>query len=233
MSKILEGRSMIRPRVLGRIAWLFVTLLNWSVRVRFIKKESAGRLVSEKENVLYAFFHGDMVPLLHAYRNSRILIPASESRDGEIMAHLLKNFGFDVVRGSSKRKGHKALRELISGMRKGKTVAIPVDGPRGPLHVAKPGVVYLAGVLKMPIIPVAVSAQRCRILKKSWDRLMIPAPFTECIILYGDPVYVNGTTEEEINDARKKLEACLCGLKDQAQYQSLNGRTGLQYSELR
>jgi lysophospholipid acyltransferase (LPLAT)-like uncharacterized protein len=148
------------------------------------------------------------------------------------MARLLKNFGFDVVRGSSKRKGHTALRELITGMRKGKTVAIPVDGPRGPLHVAKPGVVYLAGVLKAPIFPVAVSAQRFRILKKSWDHLMIPAPFTECIVLYGDPVYVNGTTEEEINDARKKLEASLRGLKHRAQYQCLNGHTGLQYSEL-
>ncbi len=221
----MEGRSMIRPRLLGRMAWLFVLLLSWSFRVRFVNRESADGLVSEKENVLFAFFHGDMVPLFHAYRNSRILIPASESRDGEIMAQLLKNFGFDVVRGSTKRKGHKALRELITGMRKGKTVAIPVDGPRGPLHVVKPGIVYLAGLLKAPIVPVAVSAQRFCILGKSWDKLMIPTPFTECIVLFGDPIYVNGTADEEINEVRKNLEVCLHGLRHQAQCAFLNVHT--------
>jgi lysophospholipid acyltransferase (LPLAT)-like uncharacterized protein len=226
ITKVMKGRSMIRPRVLGRIAWLFVLLLSWSFRVRFVNRASADSIVSEKENVLYAFFHGDMVPLLHTYRNSRILIPASESRDGEIMARLLKNFGFDVVRGSSKRKGYKALRELIIGMRKGKTVAIPVDGPRGPLHVVKPGIVYLAGLLKAPIVPVAVSAQRFCILGKSWDQLMLPAPFTECIVFFGDPVYVKGTAEEEINEARNKLEACLHGLKHEAQSAFLNSNTG-------
>jgi lysophospholipid acyltransferase (LPLAT)-like uncharacterized protein len=223
---------MIRPRILGWIAWLFVTVLNWSVRVRVMKRKSADILLSGKQNVLYAFFHGDMVPLLHAYRNSHILIPASESRDGEIMARLLKNFGFDVVRGSSKRKGHKALRHMITGMRKGKNIAIPVDGPRGPLHVVKPGVVYLSGLLKAPIVPVAVSARRFRILEKSWDHLMIPAPFTECVVLYGDPLYVNGTTDEQINEARQKLEAYLHELRRQAQCIFLKDHTNRQYSEL-
>jgi lysophospholipid acyltransferase (LPLAT)-like uncharacterized protein len=88
-------------------------------------------------------------------------------------------------------------------------VAIAVDGPRGPLHEVKPGVVYLDVLLKAPIIPLAVSAQRFRTLEKSWDRLMIPAPFSEGIVLYGNPVYVSGTSDGEINEAQKKLEACL------------------------
>lgn len=228
---IMEGMSMIRPGILSRMAWLFVTLLNWSIKVRIVNRKPANIPASEKRSVLYAFFHGDMVVLLHAYRNSHILIPASESRDGEIMARLLKNFGFDVVRGSSKRKGHKALRELIVGMRKGKIVAIPVDGPRGPLHIVKPGIVYLAGLLKAPIVPVAVSAQRYRTLEKSWDRLLIPAPFTQCVILLGEPVYVNGTSDEEINEARQKIEACLHELKHQAQCEVRKNHTGRHYSE--
>ncbi len=222
---------MIRARLLARLAWLFVIIVNWSVKVRFINKESVESLVSKKKNIIYAFFHGDMVLLLHAYRNSGILIPASESRDGEIMARLLKNFGFDVVRGSSKRKGHKALLELITGIRRSKTVAISVDGPRGPRHAVKPGVVYLAGLLKVPIVPVAVSAQRFRIIEKSWDHLMIPVPFTEGIVLYGEPVYVNGTSDDEINEAQKNLEICLHGLKHQAEYAFLNGHTPWQSRE--
>ncbi len=218
---------MIHAGILAWLAWSFVMLLIRSVRVRFVNRDSAEGPLTGKKNVIYAFFHGDMVPLLHVYRNSGILIPASESRDGEIIARVLKNFGFDVVRGSSKRKGHKALRELITGMRSGKTVAISVDGPRGPLHEVKPGVVYLGGLLKIPIVPVAVSAKRFRTIGQSWDRLMIPAPFTECVILYGDPVFVRGTSDEEIDAARRTLEARLRGLKQQAQSIFPNNRTDL------
>ncbi len=215
---------MIRARILARIAWVLVNLLNSFVRVRFVNKGSLDRLASNGGKIIYAFFHGDMVPLLDIYRNSGLLIPVSESRDGEIMARLLKNFGFDVVRGSSKRKGHKALLELISGMKRGKTVAISVDGPRGPLHEVKPGVVFLAGLSRAPIIPVAVSAKRFRLLEKSWDRLLIPAPFSEVMVLYGDPIYVNGTLDAEIHSARKKLETYLQGLKHEAQTAVLGGR---------
>ncbi len=222
---------MIRARILARLAWLFIVLVNRSIRVRFIDKESAGSLVPKKKNVIYAFFHGDMVPLLHAHRNSGILIPASESRDGEIMARLLKNFGFGVVRGSSKRNGHKALLELNTGFRRGKTVAISVDGPRGPRHEVKPGAVYLAGLLKAPIVPVAVSAQRFRIIEKSWDHLMIPMPFTEGVVLYGDPVYVNGISDGEINEAQKDLEVRLHRLKHQAESAFLNGHARWQTTE--
>lgn len=215
---------MIRARILARIAWLLVNLVNSFVRVHFVNKGSLDRLTSNDRNIIYAFFHGDMVPLLHIYRNSGFLIPVSESRDGEIMARLLKNFGLDFVRGSSKRKGHKALLELMRGMKRGKTVAISVDGPRGPLHEVKPGVVFLAGLSKAPIIPVAVSARRFRMLKKSWDRLLIPAPFAEIILLYGDPIYVNGTSDAEINSARRKLETYLQGLKHEAQTAALGSR---------
>ncbi len=223
----MKRTSMIRPRILGCIAWLFVMLLNWSIRVRFMNRERAECLFSKKKNVIYAFFHGDMIPLLHAYRNSSILIPASESRDGEIMAQLLNNCGFDVVRGSSKRKGHKALLGLIAGMRKGKTVAISVDGPRGPLHEVKPGAVYLAGLMKAPIIPVAVSARKYQRLENSWDRLLIPSPFTKAVVLYGNPVYVEGTSDEEISAAQRALELSLHGLKRQAESAFQSGNTGL------
>ena len=91
--KIIGMFSSIRPRILGRIAWLFVVLLNRSVRVRTVSKESPDHLASTGGKIIHAFFHGDMVPLLHMYRNSGLLIPVSESRDGEIMARLGLNCG--------------------------------------------------------------------------------------------------------------------------------------------
>jgi len=147
--------------------------------------------------------------LFHTHRNSGILIPASESRDGEIMAGLLRHFGFDVVRGSSRRKGYKALLGLIGGMRSGKTVGISVDGPCGPLHEVKEGAVFLAAKLDAPIIPVAAAAKNYLVLCKAWDKFVIPAPFTKGLVLFGEPIIVHDATYEEITAKRIELQAAL------------------------
>jgi lysophospholipid acyltransferase (LPLAT)-like uncharacterized protein len=186
-NKITEGSSKIRAMILARTAWMLISLWSRSIKLRFVNREVPERLAAEGKSFIYAFFHGDLFMLLHSHRDSGVLIPASESRDGEIMARLLNYFGFDVVRGSSKRKGQKALLAMIRGMRMGKTVAVAVDGPRGPLHEVKTGTLFLAGVSKAPIIPVATVAKRFWVLEKIWDKLMIPAPFTEVQLVYGDP----------------------------------------------
>ena len=207
---------MIRSKVLAFIAWVFVSIWSRSIKIRFVNKGIPEGLAAEGKNVIYAFWHGSMFLLFHTHRNSGILIPASESRDGEIMAGLLRRFGFDVVRGSSRRKGYKALLGLISGMRSGKTVAISVDGPRGPLHEVKEGAVFLAAKLNAPIIPVATAAKRYRTLGTTWDKLVIPAPFTEGLVLYGDPIFVQGASHEEITAKRIELQAVLRRLTREA-----------------
>ena len=206
---INEAASRIRSRMLARTAWLVVSLWSRSIKTRFVNREVPERFKTEGKNVIFAFFHGDLLSLLHSHRDAGLLVPASESRDGEIMARVLRHFGFEVVRGSSKRNGHKALLALIRGMRRGRTVAIAVDGPRGPLHAVKTGAVFLAGISKAPIIPVAAAAKQCKVVDRSWDKLVIPAPFTECLVMFGDPIYVNGTSNDEIEVSQRKLEADL------------------------
>jgi lysophospholipid acyltransferase (LPLAT)-like uncharacterized protein len=206
---------MIRARIISGIAWFLVSLWSRTIKIHFVNGELSERLAMEGKNIIYVFFHGDLFLLPHFYRNSGYVIPASESRDGEIMAQLLRRFGFVTVRGSSKRKGQKALLALISSIRQGKNVAVAVDGPRGPLREVKAGVVFLAGVTKAPIIPVAVAANKYWVIKKSWDELMIPLPFTEGNITYGEPIYVNGTSNEEIEAARRKIETDLHQLMQQ------------------
>jgi lysophospholipid acyltransferase (LPLAT)-like uncharacterized protein len=147
---------------------------------------------------------------------SLTLIPASESRDGEIMARLLNRFGYHVVRGSSKRRGARAAIGLIDGLRSGMSPAIAVDGPRGPLHEVKEGVVYLSGKLKAPIVPVAARAKRYWVIERSWDKLIIPAPMTDALILYGEPITVNGTSDDEIESKRKVLEETMLRLTQEA-----------------
>lgn len=200
---------MFRARILSLIGWAVLSLWSRTVRVRFENKAVFERFTAEGQNCIYAFWHGRAFLLPHNYRHFGFLIPASESRDGEILAGTLMRFGFEVVRGSSKRKGDRALLGLVEGLRKGKSIAVAVDGPRGPLYEVKQGVAYLAGKLQKPIVPVAISAKRYWILEKVWDKHMIPVPFTKGIILYGEPIVVEGISEQELESKRRDLEVAL------------------------
>jgi len=207
---------MFRARVLSFIGSIILSVWSRTVRIEFVNKAVPDRLASEGKNIIYAFWHGRQFLLFHSHRNTGIVIPASESRDGEIQARILKWFGFDVVRGSSKRKGDRALLGLVDGLRKGKSLALAVDGPRGPIYEAKQGVMYLAGKLNKPIVPVITSAERFWLLEKIWDKYLLPKPFTRGVVMYGEAIIVNGISEEELERKRKELEAALNSLMAQA-----------------
>ncbi len=206
----------MRARILSLIGWIVISLWSSSVRIRFINRNSPEQLAKEGKNFIYAFWHGRQFLLFHNHRQTGIVIPASESRDGEIQAGILKKFGFDVVRGSSKRKGERALLGLVDGLRKGKNIAIAVDGPRGPVYEVKQGVTYLAGKLNKPIVPVSTSARRFWIFEKMWDRYLLPAPFTKGVIVYGEPIVVNGIGEEELESKRRELASALNRVMNEA-----------------
>jgi lysophospholipid acyltransferase (LPLAT)-like uncharacterized protein len=207
---------MMRARILSLIGWTLISLWSRTLRIRYLNQEVPLALKEAGRNCIFAFWHGRQFLLFHTHRKTGIVIPASESRDGDIQAGILLRFGFDVVRGSSKRKGDRALLGLVDALRKGKNVALAVDGPRGPVHEVKQGVAYLAGKLEKPIVPVITSARRFWVLKKTWDQYRIPKPFTECVVLYGDPLAVAGTTEDELGRKRLELAAALNRLMEQA-----------------
>jgi hypothetical protein len=207
---------MLRARILSAIGWALLSIWSRTLRMRFVNRETPDRLATEGKNFIYAFWHGRQFLLFHSHRNTGIVIPASESRDGDIQAGILKRFGFDVVRGSSKRKGERALLGLVDGLRKGKNIALAVDGPRGPLYEVKQGVTYLAGKLDKPIVPVVTGARRYWILEKVWDKYLLPRPFTTGVVIYGEPITVKGILEGELEAKRKELETALNGLMARA-----------------
>jgi lysophospholipid acyltransferase (LPLAT)-like uncharacterized protein len=202
--------------MLGRIGWLVISIWSRTLKVHFVNREIPDGMRAAGKNFIYAFWHGRQFLLFHTHRKERLVIPASESRDGDIQACILDRFGFDVVRGSSKRKGERALLGLVDALRRGKSIALAVDGPRGPVYEVKQGVTYLAGKLDKPIIPLVMGAKRFRILDRIWDKYLLPMPCTECVIVYGDPIIVNGTSEEELERKRSALADALNGIMEKA-----------------
>jgi lysophospholipid acyltransferase (LPLAT)-like uncharacterized protein len=207
---------MLRTKVVSLIGWTLMSIWSRTLRIRYVNKTIPDRLQSEGKNFIYAFWHGRQFILFQSHRNTGVIIPASESRDGEIQARILRRFGFDVVRGSSKRKGDRALLGLVEGLRKGKTIALAVDGPRGPIYEVKQGVTYLAGKLNKQIVPVMTSAKRFWILEKIWDKYLLPVPFTTVVVLYGEPIAVNGISEEVLELKRVELAEALNKLMAEA-----------------
>jgi lysophospholipid acyltransferase (LPLAT)-like uncharacterized protein len=199
----------MRARILSFIGWSLISLWSRTLRIRFVNQNIPDGLAAGGKNFIYAFWHGRQFLLFYTHRNSHIVIPASESRDGEIQAGIIGRFGFGVVRGSSKRKGAQAYIGLMKALKNGKCIAIAVDGPRGPIYEVKQGITSLAGKLGKLIVPVVVSAKRSWVLEKTWDKYVLPKPFTECVIMYGEPIIVNGTEEEELENKRKELTVAL------------------------
>lgn len=133
----------------------------------------------------------------------------SQSRDGELVAHLARQWGFSHVRGSATRGGSAALRAIYRAIRRGSSPVMIPDGPHGPPHALKVGVAVLSQMSERPILPMAFAASRAWRIR-SWDRLFIPKPFSRVVIAVGSPHTVPRNLEAaELETERKGLEQML------------------------
>jgi lysophospholipid acyltransferase (LPLAT)-like uncharacterized protein len=145
-----------------------------------------------------------MLPLIYPGKGIHILI--SSHRDGEIIANVMKRFGFGLVRGSSKKRGLMALREMIEVLRQGSDLGITPDGPRGPAEVVKSGIAQAAVTSGRPVIPIAYAAA-WQLRATSWDRFILPIPFSRLVFVVGEPLY--HAEEEPLEDFRLRIENSL------------------------
>ncbi|MDR3274778.1 MAG: DUF374 domain-containing protein [Endomicrobium sp.] len=139
---------------------------------------------------IYSFWHGNELPIMLFNQKNDIVIMVSLSKDGEILSQILKKFGYLTVKGSSSKRGQRALIEIIKFAQKGYTLAFAADGPKGPYHKLKSGVVYVAQKTGLPLIPISCSPKNKIVLNKSWDKTIIPLPFSKVVQIYGEPIYV-------------------------------------------
>jgi len=178
----------VRGKLLGFLIFLVVCLWRATLRIRVVGREHWDAVADAGKPVLFALWHQRMLPPILFRAFSGDVTMASKSRDGEVIAGFLFFWGFKVARGSSSRAGGEALRQMVLEKRGGAPAAdLTTDGPRGPARRSKPGVAVLAASLDTPVLPVGSSSTRPRFLN-SWDRYMVPLPFSRCVVLVGPPV---------------------------------------------
>lgn len=174
---------------MGMTGKLVIDLLFGTTRIKSVGMEPVRQILSGRK-FIFAFWHSRLLLVSYLYQGWGAAILVSGSEDGEIIARILQRQGHATIRGSSSRGGMRALARQIKLMREKEIPGgVVPDGPLGPRFKVQPGVITLAKKTGYPIVPVSYSAKTLKVFA-SWDRFILPCPFTECTIIYGAPVYV-------------------------------------------
>jgi lysophospholipid acyltransferase (LPLAT)-like uncharacterized protein len=210
MSSEADGRAPAdaRTRWIARLGSALLGLLARTWRFRVIGREPVNALRRAGRPVAFAFWHGQMLPLVVQHRDEGVAILVSSHRDGEIIARIIHRFGFRTVRGSSSRGAGRALLGLVRELQAGREIAVTPDGPRGPARRFAPGALVAAQRAGAPVIPVSAHAARAWRLR-SWDAFMIPKPFTRVTVAYGPPTPVSATSARDAAAESDRFEALL------------------------
>jgi lysophospholipid acyltransferase (LPLAT)-like uncharacterized protein len=195
---------------------LLIYILGKTLRIDWVGEENLAAIRKEKKCVIYAFWHGRMLILAYSHRKLKAHVLISQHRDGEYIARIIHRLGFVSVRGSTTRGGSKALFEICEKTTSGYDVAVTPDGPKGPRFQVHPGTIFIAQRSGMPIVPITSSAEN-RWTLSTWDRFIIPKPFSKAVIMLGKPVYVPvESTSEELEEIRTGFERQLRELTKKA-----------------
>jgi lysophospholipid acyltransferase (LPLAT)-like uncharacterized protein len=145
--------------------------------------------VADRPRVI-AFLHGQQMLLLAARTQlaGRTAVLVSRSRDGDLQTGIMRCLGFRVLRGSSSRGATAGLRAVIRALRAGYDVLLAVDGPRGPRGVPKPGAELASKATSAALVPIAAAASSCWVLGRTWDRFVVPLPFSSVVVRIGEAV---------------------------------------------
>ena len=184
-----------------------LTLLGATLRFEIHGEEHIRGLRDSSTPFIFAFWHGQLLPLAHHHRHEGIVVLVSQHKDGEYIARVIQRRGFETVRGSSTRGGVQGLKGLIRAARKGHELGITPDGPRGPAGEVKRGALIAAQLSGLPILPMAAAGSRVWRLG-SWDRFMVPKPFARIRVHYGPPIRVPRDADEaRISELTTRLES--------------------------
>jgi len=193
-------------RLLPSLIYLAIRILYATMRIRIISAEVPQAFHLRGEGTIIVFWHSRLLMSHFAYKGRGAHALVSSHEDGEIIANVFKLFNIKLVRGSSSRKGTKALIQLVRLARNNCDLGITPDGPRGPAETVKPGVAQLARMTGRPVVPLAFSCSKCKRFR-SWDRFLLPYPFSSGVFIWGEPLYYQAG--EELEAFRLRIEHAL------------------------
>jgi lysophospholipid acyltransferase (LPLAT)-like uncharacterized protein len=216
----LSKRILKNKLVQGLICWvaqIYIRIVYitgaWEIR----GQQYSDALIKSKQPFIVAFWHGRllMVPPFSP-KGLKVNVVISNHNDGELIAKVIKHFGYGLIRGSSRKEGASALRGALRAINENEVVVITPDGPRGPRMRVGGTVSNIAHMSGVPILPITYSTSSAKIFR-SWDRFMLAKPFAKNIFICGEPIYVSKSSDENvIKNTSIALEIALNNITRQA-----------------
>ena len=221
MIKYFSSFRLIQT-LISLIGSIYVLTVYKTSKVNLKNRKKIENLLERKESFIYSFWHDQLLMCPLTWQsNSSIKVLISKHRDGDIIAQLISNLGYEAIRGSThktnkiKNKGGLlSARKMIKSLKNGISIGISPDGPKGPRHKVSEGILSISRLSKSVILPVGIGFKKKWVLN-TWDKFIIPKPFNEITVVWGDPI--SAITNEKNNHQFKiKLESKMNNLTAQA-----------------
>lgn len=190
----------LKTEITWRLLWFVSTAIACTVRIRAVNIERLEKMLNSGRGGIMATWHGTTILPIYFCRHKGLWAIVSVSRDGELQARMLSARGYKIIRGSSRAHAIRALLEAVRAINDGAVMTLTPDGPRGPVKVVQPGIVFMAERSGCDILPVGIVCSRVYRFN-SWDKHEVPKPFSKAVIVFGDTVHVS---ECETDEDREK-----------------------------
>ncbi len=201
-STLTDVRSSWYAKPAGFIVWLFVRLVSLTIRYRIHFADEAEREKAGKERRIIALWHNRTLVPCHIYSNIlKSTVPmtmiTSASKDGAFLTAVANRFGMQTLRGSRNRRSVAVFIGMCKAVKRGSSMCIAPDGPKGPLYKGTPGIARLASVTGVPITAISIQFSSYWRINKAWDKFIIPKPFSRIDVRWSPPIHVPADQNDE------------------------------------
>ena len=198
----LPWSRRIQIPLIAAAVYSLIRLLGPTLRYEVIGWQHAERVYASKKQIIWAFWHRVIIPIVWWYRNHGVVIMNTTAFDGQWTRKVIEWLGFGTAQGSSSRGGLRGLAVMAKRLGEGLDCGFTIDGPRGPRYVAKPGPVILARKTGCPVMVFHIGVDRGITFQKTWDHFLLPKPFARAVILFAPPIYVSPDANPEALEAK-------------------------------
>jgi lysophospholipid acyltransferase (LPLAT)-like uncharacterized protein len=198
----LPWSRRIQIPIIAAAVYTVIRLLGPTLRFEVLGWHHAERVYSSKKQIIWAFWHRVIIPIVWWRRNHGVVIMNTTAFDGQWTRKVIEWLGFGTAQGSSSRGGLRGLAVMAKRLTEDVDCGFTIDGPRGPRYVAKPGPVILARKTGCPVMVFHIGVDRGITFEKTWDHFLLPKPFARAVILFAPPIYVPPDANQEALEAK-------------------------------
>lgn len=210
-------RSQITQGFLCLIAASYIRFVYVTSRWRVVGGHIPRQFWDKDKKFLLCFWHGRLLMMPYCWDMTKpIHMMISMHSDGRFLSDTVSRFGIKTIVGSTSKGGAAALRAMVKTVKNGDYVGLTPDGPRGPRMRAQEGIVTIARLAKIPIIPIGYASTNSKILG-SWDRFIAALPFGRGVFVWGEPIEVPHTSDKIVlEETRQKVEDAINAVSAEA-----------------